>query len=165
MKRRRQRLQAVDDPIEDRLLGRLDWNTMKHGGNAPQHGWPLLAEIALAGVEETFDPGPGAPGKFDTGQRDLLLYLEMHRAKTEGRSYRQTARDLAEEWQKAGLWQEDGEGLYKIFKTMRRRGVNNSMKRAALELWERMPPPRDIDELRNLKIPGIIPLEKDEAKS
>lgn len=163
MKRRRQRLSATDDPIEDRLLALLDWNTMKHGGNAPQYGWQLLAEIALAGSSENVDPKPGAPGKFDTGQRDLLLYLEMHHGKANGRSYRQTARDLAEEWQKAGLWQEDGEGLYKIFKLMRHREANNSMKRAAAELWERMGPPRDINALRNLEIPTLVTAEKDEA--
>ena len=148
--RRRQR-RPIDDPLEDKILGLLDWFTMKHGANDPDYGWSLAAALAIEGAKLMIDPKPGSPGKLDTGQRDLLLFLEMRRAKLEGRSYRQMARELAKEWQAEGLWQISGETVYRHYKRICKASeANASMKLAALELLTRVGPPRDLDALRNM---------------
>ena len=121
----------------DKLAALLDHYGISGGLDKPQNGWLLAFELACDLVPKFF-PTPHAPPKpnhrpYDphVGERDLILYLELSNAEhEEGRSVRQAARDLAEQWQKDGTCDWDWKTLRSRYYRLRKTGPTEGMENA-----------------------------------
>ena len=101
----------------DKVVTLLDHYGIAGGLDSPMNGWSLALKLADDHVPG-FAPKhrlpimpAHRPPKLALGFRDLIIYLELSRAKREGKKVAQAARDLAERWQKEGKGDWSGEVL------------------------------------------------------
>ena len=114
----------IDQDLEDMLLGILDY-------------WDYWDPVICFAAEHFIAPkkrGPGAPKKLNTGARDLMACLMLHRAKVEGGSERKAANDLAAQWREHGWSNDSGETLRQTYLRQCRTGPTESMRQAAAVL-------------------------------
>ena len=116
-------------PLVGKMVALLDDYGIPGGLDDPENGWHLafmLAQDHVPGFVPTHRPPPKPPHRphdLAVGFRDVLIYVELERAKREGRELRQAARELAERWRKEGKCDWKAIALEKKYYKIRKSGT------------------------------------------
>ena len=126
--------------IIGRMIGLLDHYNIPGGLGDPDAvrslAFMLTRDHVLGFVPNRRPPKkpPHRPHDLAVGFRDFFIYVELERARCEGRFVRQAADELAKRWREEGKCDWGGEALRQRYLLIRRNGTPKGMIMAARKI-------------------------------